>query len=55
MNTPTYADHLVLAAFQWTRMVSPFRPLADDDTLNAWLDRCLDLYGGLARRVKSFY
>lgn len=54
-DAPTYADYLVFAAFQWARMVSPFRPLAADDALNAWVDRCLDLYGGLARRVEAFY
>lgn len=53
--TPAYADYIVLGAFQWARMTSPFRLLADDDAVAAWVGRCLDLYGGLARRAPACY
>jgi glutathione S-transferase len=46
---PCYADYIVFGAFQWVRVVSSFRPLADDDPVLAWFRRCLDLYGGVAR------
>ncbi len=52
---PTYADYVVLGPFQWARTMSPFRLLAEDDAVAAWLGRCLDLYNGLARRAPAFY
>lgn len=52
---PTYADYVVLGPFQWARTTSPFRLLAEDDAVAAWLGRCLDLYDGLARRAAAFY
>jgi glutathione S-transferase len=48
---PLFADYIVLGAFQWVRAVSGQVPLDDADPLHAWLDRCLDLHGGLARRL----
>jgi hypothetical protein len=35
--------------------MSPFRLLAEDDAVAAWLGRCLDLYNGLARRAPAFH
>lgn len=52
---PLYADYLVFGAFQWARSVSPFRLLADDDPIHAWMGRCLDLHGGIARSVPAYY
>lgn len=52
---PTYADYVVFGPFQWARTMSPFRLLAHDDPVAGWLARCLDLYGGLARRHAAFY
>ena len=48
-----YADYIVFGAFQWVRVTSPFQMLADGDALAAWLARCLDLHGGLGRRVPA--
>lgn len=52
---PAYADYIVFGAFQWVRVMSPFRVLADDDPIRAWFQRCLDLHGGVARDVPTFY
>ncbi len=52
---PTYADYIVFGTFQWARMTSPFRLLADDDPVSAWVGRCLDLHDGLARRAPAYY
>jgi glutathione S-transferase len=52
---PSYADYVVLGPFQWARTMSPFRLLAEDDAVAAWLGRCLDLYDGRARRAPAFY
>ena len=54
-EAPLYADYIVFGAFMWARSVSAFRLIADDDTIRPWLDRCLDLHGGLARKATGFY
>ena len=46
---PSYADHIVAGTLMWPRCASRFSVLADDDPVAAWLERMLDLYGGLAR------
>ena len=48
---PLYADYLAFGAFQWPRMVSDFKLLAEDDPVAAWFERCLDLYDGLGRKA----
>ena len=48
---PLYPDYMVTAALLWPRMMSPLQFLEDDDPLNAWLERMLDLYDGLARNT----
>jgi glutathione S-transferase len=52
-DKPLFSDHIVAGAFQWVRVTSPYRPLAEDDPVGDWFERCLDLYGGLARRVAA--
>ncbi|HEY8289374.1 MAG TPA: glutathione S-transferase family protein [Acetobacteraceae bacterium] len=46
---PSYADHIVAGTLMWPRCASRFSVLAYDDPVAAWLERMLDLYGGLAR------
>jgi glutathione S-transferase len=57
-STPNYADYIALGAFQWVASVStlPLLP-PGDDALRKWLDRGLDLYGGLGRdsRMKPLF
>jgi glutathione S-transferase len=48
-STPSYADFIVAGSLMWPRCCSPFALLADDDPLNAWFERMLDLFGGLGR------
>lgn len=50
---PLFADYIVFSAFQWIRVVSPFNPLAEDDPIAEWFERCLDLHGGLGRKVPA--
>lgn len=52
-DTPLFADYIVFGAFQWARITSPFRLLADDDPIAAWLERCLDLHAARGRRVAA--
>lgn len=51
---PMYADYLAFGPFMWARTVTPFRLVEADDPVNDWLQRCLDLYDGLARRSPGF-
>ena len=51
---PAYADYLVCGAFQWARAISAFRILAADDPIQAWFERCLDLYDGLGRTAPGY-
>jgi glutathione S-transferase len=52
-DKPLYADYLVFGAFMWARVASPFPVLTADDPMHDWVERCLDLHGGLARRARS--
>lgn len=50
---PLFADYIVFGALQWVRVASPFRPLAEDDPVAEWFGRCLDLHGGIGRKVPA--
>jgi glutathione S-transferase len=46
---PAYPDYTVMGAFMWVRTVSALPLLADDDPLQAWIGRMLDLFDGMGR------
>jgi glutathione S-transferase len=48
---PSYADHILFGTLQWPRCVSRFELLAADDPIAEWMERTLDLYGGLGREA----
>jgi glutathione S-transferase len=50
---PLFPDYIVFGAFQWVRVMSPYQILVDDDPVQEWFGRCLDLHGGLGRRVAA--
>lgn len=52
-QSPLFADYIVFGAFQWVRVMSPFRFLADGDPVAEWFGRCLELHGGLGRKVPA--
>lgn len=52
-DAPDYADYIMFGGFMWARVVSSFQVLAADDPLHAWMERMLDLFGGLARGVPA--
>ena len=52
-DAPLYPDYIVFGAFQWVRVMSPFRLLADDDPIAGWFERLLDLHDGLGRSVAA--
>ena len=51
-SAPSYADHIVAGTLMWPRCVSRFALLEPDDPIAPWLDRVLNLYGGLGRSAK---
>jgi len=51
---PMYADYIVFGPFQWSRSVSPYRLLAEDDPIRDWFGRMLDLHDGLGRRSPGY-
>lgn len=48
---PTYADYVAFGALQWARVIGRARLLEPDDPVSEWFERCLSLYGGMARRA----
>lgn len=52
-KTPLYPDYVVFGAFQWVRIMSPFRVLEDSDPVQHWFEGLLDAYGGLGRSVAA--
>ncbi|MEZ5781864.1 MAG: glutathione S-transferase family protein [Rhizobiaceae bacterium] len=52
-NGPLFADYIVFGAFQWVRIMSPFTYLPSGDPILDWFERCLDLHGGLARKIPA--
>jgi glutathione S-transferase len=54
-DRPNYADYIVFGAFQWARVVSPFKLLTEDDPVYAWRERLLDAFDGMARKSPSYH
>jgi glutathione S-transferase len=51
---PNYADYIVFGGFQWARVVSPFKLLAENDLVYAWRERLLDAFDGMARKSPGY-
>ena len=49
-----YADYIVFGAFQWARVVSPFKLLTEDDPVHAWRENLLDAFDGMARKSPGY-
>ena len=52
-DSPLFADYILFGALQWMRVTAGPPPLAPDDSVMQWFDRCLDLHDGLGRRVTA--
>jgi glutathione S-transferase len=48
-EAPSYADHILAGTLMWPRCASRFELLDSQDPVASWLDRVMDLYGGLGR------
>jgi len=53
-EAPNYADYVVFGAFQWARVVSPFKLLAENDPVYAWREKLLDAFDGMARKSPTY-
>lgn len=53
-DVPSYADFIVLGAFQWARCSSPAELIAKDDAVYAWRQRLLEAYDGFAGKAKGY-
>ena len=53
-SAPNYADYIVFGGFQWARVVSPFKLLAESDPVHAWRERLLDAFDGMARKSPGY-
>jgi glutathione S-transferase len=53
-DAPNYADYRILGGVLFTASVCKVPVLAEDDPLRGWIERCLDLYGGLGRHPGLF-
>jgi glutathione S-transferase len=52
-DSPAFADYCVMGGFMWARTTRPGGLLADDDPVEAWRQRMLDLYDGMGRNALS--
>jgi len=53
-DAANYADYIVFGAFQWARVVSPFKLLAAEDPVHAWREKLLDAFDGMARKSPGY-
>lgn len=51
-QAPAGADYLVFGNFMWARCASGAALVSDTDPVHAWLERMLDLHGGLGRNAR---
>lgn len=51
--SPLFADYIVFGALQWVRVMSTYEFLEPGDVVGDWFGRCLDLHGGLGRKVAA--
>jgi glutathione S-transferase len=51
---PAYVDYAVFGCFQWSRCISNFPLLLEDDPVRAWRDRLLSAFNGFARKAPAY-
>jgi len=54
-DSPLYPDYTVLGSLQWARSISELRLLEPSDPVDAWRQRLLDAFDGLARRAPGYW
>jgi glutathione S-transferase len=54
-DAPLYPDFIVFGAFQWARSISAVRLVQPADPIDAWRQRLLDAFDGLARSALGYW
>ncbi|MGH7932920.1 MAG: glutathione S-transferase family protein [Candidatus Binataceae bacterium] len=54
-GAPLYPDYIVFGSLQWPRAISAFRLLEPSDPIDAWRQRMLDAFGGVARGAPGYW
>lgn len=52
--TPGYGDYIFFSLFQWSRTVTPFKLLAEDDPIYKWCTSMMSALNGLASKARGF-
>lgn len=52
---PLYSDYIVFGTMQWARAISPVRLIEPSDPIEAWRERLLDAFNGLARNAPGYW
>ena len=50
---PKFVDYILFGTLQWANISSSFKLLKEEDPINEWYDRCLDLHGAIGRAALS--
>jgi len=54
-DAPLYPDYIVFGTLSWARAISPLRLLEPSDPVDAWRQRLLDSFDGLARSAPGYW
>lgn len=54
-DAPNFADYIVFGAFQWARVISNTISIPSTEPVGQWIERMLDVQGGLARKASKAY
>jgi glutathione S-transferase len=54
-DAPLYPDYIIFGSFMWARSICPLRLLEPADPIDAWRERLLDAFGGMARRAPGYW
>ena len=52
-ESAAYADYQLFGPFMWARNTSTFALMESGDPVAGWIERCLDLFDGLARASRA--
>jgi glutathione S-transferase len=54
-DTPLYPDYILFGSLNWARAISPLRLIEPSDPVDAWRQRLLDSFDGLARSAPGYW
>lgn len=54
-DQPLYPDYIVFGSMMWPRCISPLRLIDPADPINAWSERLLDAFDGMARKAPRYW